>query len=229
MRNSLLYNRLATIGIGALIVFIALILIAGMAANAIIQTSGKLESQTRATGSETTTEVGAGVAIYAIEGFAGTGSDISKLAIMVRPRAGTDSIDISSCYLELSNSSKKMILNYTTSYYSKPNGFDNIFSASVFPDDDANNSDHNNNRDGSRFGILVVEDADNSVLQNTPLINRGDKVCLCINTTSCFNNITEKTDIWGAIVPEEGSLGGFEFRTPSTYSDSVMELLYNLP
>ena len=220
-------GREASIGIGAMVVFIALVLIAGMAASVIIQTSSHLESQTMSTGKDTTNEVSTGIAVYSVEGYAATNSDISKLAIMIRPRAGTDSIDISDCFIEISNTSKKIILNYSTSYFSKPTGLDDIFSAAVFPDD---NFAYGNasNRDGSRFGILVLDDADGSVTQNNPLINRGDKICLCINTTGCFNNIAERSTIWGMVIPVEGSPGVFKIQTPSTYADNVMELYYNL-
>jgi len=220
-------GREASIGIGAMVVFIALVLIAGMAASVIIQTSSHLESQTMSTGKDTTNEVSTGIAVYSIEGFAASNSDISKLAIMIRPRAGTDSIDISDCFIEISNTSKKIILNYSTSYFSKPTGLDDIFSAAVFPDD---NFAYGNasNRDGSRFGILVLDDADGSVTQNNPLINRGDKICLCINATGCFNNIAERSTIWGMVIPVDGSPGVFKIQTPSTYADNVMELYYNL-
>jgi len=219
--NSLKYNKVASIGIGALIVFIALVLVAGIAATVIIQTSTMLETQTAATGSETTREVATGVAVYSIEGYAATSSDISKLAIMIRPRAGTDSIDVSNAYVEISNTNKKIILNYTDSFYSKPSGLNDIFSASVFPNTGGVG-------DGTRFGILVLEDADNSVSQTHPIINRGDKVCICINTTGCFNSIAERTDVWGTVVPENGASCDFEFRTPSTYSDNVMEILLDM-
>jgi len=219
--NSLKYNKVASIGIGALIVFIALVLVAGIAATVIIQTSTMLETQTAATGSETTREVATGVAVYSIEGYAATSSDISKLAIMIRPRAGTDSIDVSNAYVEISNTNKKIILNYTDSFYSKPSGLNDIFSASVFPNTGGVG-------DGTRFGILVLEDADNSVSQTHPIINRGDKVCICINTTGCFNSIAERTDVWGTVVPENGAACDFEFRTPSTYSDNVMEILLDM-
>ena len=228
MRSSLLIvNREASIGIGALIVFVALVLIAGMAASVIIQTSTHLESQTMSTGRETTNEVSVGMAVYSIEGYAATNSDISKLAIMVRPRAGTDSIDISSCFIEISDTSKKIILNYSTSYFSKPTGLNDIFNANVFPDDPYPYGNVSN-RDGTQFGILVLEDSDGSVTQTNPIINRGDKICLCINATGCFNDIAERSDIWGVVVPEQGGVGAFSFRTPSTYSDNVMELMRDL-
>ncbi|KAA0006038.1 MAG: flagellin [Thermoplasmata archaeon] len=227
MRNSSIKNELASIGIGAMIVFIAMVLVAGIAASVIIQTSVKLESQSMSTGQGTLSEVSTGVAVYGVEAYAASGSDISKLAILVRPRAGTEEIDLSNCLLELSNTDKKVILNYTTSYYAEPDGQDDIFSVNVFPDD---NYAYGNasNRDGTRFGLLVLNDADNSVSATHPVINRGDKVYICINATGCFNGIAERSDIWGMVIPEEGSPGAFEFRTPSTYADTVMELMWDL-
>ena len=212
-----------SIGIGAMIVFIAMVLVAGIAASVLIQTSTRLETQAMATGSETTDEVSSGIAIFDVLGYADSGSDISKLAIGVRPRAGSDGIDLSQVYLELSDTSKKVVLNYTTSYYNDSSGYDDIFSVSVFPDDPYPYGNVSN-RDGSRFGILVVEDADNSLSSTTPVINRGDKVYLCINATGCFNDIAERTDVWGMVAPELGSPGMISFRTPASYTDNVIDL-----
>lgn len=221
MRNSLFENRAASIGIGAMILFIAMVLIAGIAATVIIQTSSTLEQQAMTTGSETTSEVSAGLAICAIEGYAATNADISKLAILVRPRAGTESIDISGAFIEISDSDTKVILNYTSTYYSEPDGLDNIFAANVFPN-------YGGTGDATRFGILVLEDADNSISSSTPVINHGDKVYLCINTTGVFSDIAKRTNVWGMVVPEEGAPGVIQFTTPGTYANSVMELYWNM-
>jgi flagellin FlaB len=207
-----------SIGIGAMIVFIAMVLVAGIAASVLIQTSTRLESQALQTGRETTAEVSTGIAIYDIEGYAPTNGQIEKMVIMVRPRAGSESVDLQETYIELSNSSRKVILNYTTSFYSEPTGQDDIFNAAVFPDDEWGYG-HVNNTDGSKFGILVIEDADNSFTSATTVVmNRGDKAFLCINCTGCFNNVSERTDMWGMVVPEIGAQGIIAFRTPASYS-----------
>ena len=214
------------VGIGSLIVFIAMVLVAGIAASVLIQTSTQLESQALQSGRETTAEVSTGIAIYDIEGYAPTGGQIEKMVIMVRPRAGSDGVDLQETYIELSNSSRKVILNYTTSFYDNDAGEDNIFeNASVFPDDNYGFGDPLNT-DGSKFGILVIEDADGSFASATEVVmNRGDKAFLCINCTGCFNNIAERTDIWGMVVPELGSPGMIAFRTPASYSgNNVFDL-----
>lgn len=221
IHHSSFNDIIAAIGIGAMIVFIAMVMIAGIAATVIIQTSTTLETQTLTTGRETTAEVSTGVAVCAIEGYAASSADISKLAVLIRPRAGTESVDISGIFIEISNTSVKKILNYTSDYYSKPDGYDDIFSASVFPD-------YGGTGDATRFGILVLEDADGSISSTSPIINRGDKAYLCINTTGVFSDIPERANIWGQVVPEEGSSGLIEFKTPGSYSDNVMELYWDM-
>jgi len=214
-----------SIGIGAMIVFIAMVLVAGIAASVLIQTSTTLESQAMATGEETTDEVASGIAVFDVLGYAVTGSDISKLAIGVRPRAGSDGIDLSEVYVEISDTSKKVIMNYTTAFYDEPTGQDDIFgTASVFPDD-LYAYGNASNTDGSRFGLLVIEDADESLSETTPVMNRGDKVYICINATGAFNTISERTDVWGMVVAEEGAPGILSFKTPASYTDNILDLL----
>ena len=220
-------NNNASIGIGALIVFIAIILVAGIAASVLIQTSTHLETRAAATGQETTSEVATGLVIFSIEAYAASGSDISKLAILIRPWAGSEKIDLTHTYIELSDASTKIILNYTTSNYSKPNGLDDIFSASVYPDDNYPYH-HTSNRDGTQYGILVLDDYDNSISATNPIMNRGDKVYLCINATGALNNIAVNTHIWGQIIPEIGYSAYLDFRTPYTYADNVMEIYLDM-
>ncbi len=210
------YNNLASLGIGGLIIFISIVLIAGVAASILVQTSTTLESQAVSTGSKTKSEVSAGVSVYSVEGYAASGEDISKLAIMIRPLAGTEEIGISNSYIELSDTNKKVIFNYSTSYYSNPDGLSSIFDANVFPEL------------GSQFGILVLEDFDNSISQLNPVINRGDKLFLCVNITASFNNISENIDVWGRVVPEVGHVGVISFRTPYNFVDNVMKLQWNM-
>ena len=57
-----------SIGIGAMIVFIAMVLVAGIAASVLVQTANKLEMQAMETGSETTAEVATGIRVVDIEG-----------------------------------------------------------------------------------------------------------------------------------------------------------------
>ncbi|MCJ7698356.1 MAG: flagellin, partial [Thermoplasmata archaeon] len=67
---------------------------------------------------------------------------------------------------------------------------------------------------------------DDSCLLANPVINRGDHVLLTLSTAESFGGLTERTDIWGMVIPESGAPGVFSFRTPSSYSAEVVFDLY---
>jgi len=208
-----------SIGIGAMIVFIAMVLVAGIAASVLIQTSTKLESQAMKTGQETTEEVSTGIAVFDIKGYAPDDGNLDNMTITVRPRAGSADIDLGEVFLELSNTDYKVIMTYTSAgsddWNDSTMGVDDVFGVSCFP------------VAANRFGILVLEDADGSCTEDNPVINRGDKVLLCVDTTQSFNataGINERTDIWGMVCPEQGSPGVISFTTPASYNDNIYDL-----
>ena len=209
-------DKISSIGIGAMIVFIAMVLVAGVAASVLIQTSSRLESQAMKTGEQTTTEVATGIAVSIIEGHVNTTSrKIDKLAIFVRPRAGSKDIDLSTALLELSDSNNKYILTYDSNNYEYIPALTGMFSTDAFSSLTADD-----------FGIIEIEDVDNSSTIANPSINRGDKVIITVNTSTTFGNsgIAENINIWGRIIPENGVSGVISFRTPSSLSDEIYNL-----
>jgi flagellin FlaB len=61
-------NAYAAIGIGSMIVFIAIVFVAGIAATVLVQTSTELERQTLETGDETISDVASGLKLEGVEG-----------------------------------------------------------------------------------------------------------------------------------------------------------------
>ena len=189
-----------SIGIGAMIVFIAMVLVAGIAASVLIQTSTTLESQAMATGSETTDEVAGGIAVFDVEGHVST--DIDGLSITVRARAGSPDIDLNETIILLSDGSKKVLLMYDFADSTHFNSTVNTTDGKVF-------GFAYSTLENDEFGIMVLEDADTSCSRYTPVINRGDKAMLFIDAAECFggNGIGERTEVFGWIYPEHGSPG----------------------
>ena len=223
------------IGIGAMIVFIAMVLVAGIAASVLVQTANKLEIQAMETGDQTTAEVSTGIRVSDIEGqkatawqYSGTSwanNTLTNLTIMVAPRAGSSDIDLSQVVIEISDTNRKCILTYigTTT---DPNFAGAIETTGVFATTDDETADKMLAQNANSFGIMELEDADGSCSEENPVINRGDKVMLTINLTACFSGggVSERTDVWGMIIPEEGAAGFFGFRTPASYTDEVFDL-----
>jgi archaeal flagellin FlaB len=201
-----------SIGIGAMIVFIAMVLVAGIAASVLIQTSTKLESQAMKTGQETTAEVASGLQVINIEGYQ-TSSSISLLAVTVRARAGSKDIDLAETVIEISDSSTKNFLRFDSSKYTAADSIDgDLFTSSFYTTGAVN------------FSVIVLEDADGSCSSGNPVINSGDYIILGINTTACFSGLSPRDDIWGLILPEEGAPGVINFKCPASFTTAVLEL-----
>ena len=97
MRKILKRNKndeIGAIGIGAMIVFIAMILVAGIAASVLVTTSNTIQIQALATGQQTTKEVASGISVFEIAGKVNGSNDLNNLSITVKARPGSDGIDL---------------------------------------------------------------------------------------------------------------------------------------
>ena len=214
-------DDIGDMGIGAMIVFIAMVLVAGIAASVLIQTANRLEIQAMKTGQETIGEVSTGLAVNAIAGHRTDDADdnLDLMTISIQPRSGSFSIDLEQTYIELSDSSKKVVLMYDTTEFHDTGEIDgNLFSASFY---DLLTS--------IEFGVIVLQDADSSLSAATPVINKGDEVMLTVNLNTVFsgtNGLQTRTEVWGLIQPEEGAPGVFSFTTPSSFATNLVFNLY---
>lgn len=91
------------VGIGTMIVFIAMIIVASVAAGVLINTSGSLQQQARATGEETISEVSSGVKVLAAKGYTTSSNDtpkVNRINLIVRPYAGSQGINLENTVIQ---------------------------------------------------------------------------------------------------------------------------------
>jgi len=195
-----------SMGIGAMIIFIAMVLVAGIAASVLIQVANTLQMQALFTGQETIEEVSTGISAVDVEGHVtDPTAGIDMITISVRGRSGTKEIDLNQTKIEIADNDTKMVLSYNRSNHASSPASTGVFDTAAFA------------LNANEFGLIVIEDADGSLTTNSaiPIINRGDHVMLTINASATFSpGLKERVDIWGNIIPEIGSWGIIAFRTP---------------
>ena len=135
------------------------------------------------------------------------------MAIEIKPRAGSPDVDLNNTIIEISDAETKYVLEYSSSEFTLSNDTDgDVFNSTFYPSTSAS----------STFGIIVLQDADDSLTSSNPVINFGDHVILAIG--NAFTGINPRTDVFGQVIAEEGAPGIIGFRTPESYTEDVLEL-----
>ncbi|CAI1493184.1 Flagellin B3 [Thermococcus nautili] len=232
-------KRKGAVGIGTLIVFIAMVLVAAVAAAVLINTSGFLQQKASSTGRQTTQDVASGIKVTSVVGWApetspGVYGNIQRLAVYVTPNAGSSGIDLRKVKVVISDGNKEATLAWADPDTNDDgtedvNTYTNAPVSNIFADSIGTTGNQFDwaALDSTHFGIIVIQDDDGSVQMNYPTLSKGDLVVLAINTAQVFADTTgiePNTKITGEVVPEFGAPGVIEFTTPSTYTQSVMEL-----
>lgn len=113
--KTIMRNEQAQAGVGTLIIFIAMVLVAAVAAAVLIQTSGVMQSKSTSTTKEAAAAIGENLAIEAVDGYmaiAGT-SPINYLNITVKVAAGGSDIDLTKVLVKVNAQSYNFTSNIT--------------------------------------------------------------------------------------------------------------------
>jgi flagellin FlaB len=202
-----LKNKKGAMGIGTLIIFIAMVLVAAVAASVLINTSGFLQQKASSTGKESTEQVASGLEILQVTGVHNN-TNINKTAIYISPNAGSSAIDLGETVTMISDGTSERMTNYNSSQYATLTTGGSVFDSTAWT-----------NLNSNDFGIIVIQDADGSCQNITPVINKGDIVVIALNTEGL--NMGTRSIITGSVRPEFGAPGIISFTTPSTYLETV--------
>jgi flagellin FlaB len=203
--NNALYlkkNTRAQVGIGTLIIFIAMVLVAAVAAAVLIQTSGTLQQKAQSTGKQATQEVSSNLMVKTIEGVRAKNSatamsdTIDLLKLKVGLNVGSSPVDVNQVVISITDGTTANNLVYAGNAKSYASTGANNGSMTLFSDTDAaanlgklltsnttvltttfNNSDH-------YYTVEKIRDEDASFSQSNPVMNTGDLITVYIATTS---------------------------------------------
>ena len=103
--NSNESNR-GQVGIGTLIIFIALVLVSAVAAGVLINTAGDLQSRASDTGSDAQAQVSNQIDVVSATGYDDGSDGIDEFHLVVKKSPGSDPIDLSKATIQYQSGSK---------------------------------------------------------------------------------------------------------------------------
>ncbi|MDY0386249.1 MAG: flagellin [Methanolobus sp.] len=249
-------NNTAQVGIGTLIIFIAMVLIAAVAASVLIQTSGVLQQQAQSTGKQATQEVSSNLIVKSIEGVRAKdsptvmASNISLLKVKVGLNVGSSPVDLNQLIVTLSDGSNTNDLLYANNdkTYGRPMAnFSSSASANTNLAYLLNDTQENPGANAKYFFTAKkIRDEDLSFSQGNPIMNTGDLVTIYISVVSDADlsyktigdistsgeqkdsnlDIAPRASVSIVMTPEAGAMTIAEFITPSSYGTRETIQLY---
>ena len=177
-------NEKGQVGIGTLIIFIAMVLVAAVAAGVLVNTSGLLQSKAEDTGSDAQAQVSNQIDVVSATGQVdSTNGDIDTVTMVVKKSPGSDPIDLSAATIEYTSDSESKTLTYAGT----PSA--NEFSTTLEKGDDPTVLDDS----GERVKITI----DASSIESSPAgIEPGEEVTLRVVDQS------GATTVYGVNVPD---------------------------
>jgi len=170
-------NDRGQVGIGTLIVFIAMVLVAAIAAGVLINTAGFLQSSAEESGEQSSAQVtnrlqvvnAVGDGIIDDATASGDTAEVTRVTLTVKKAPGADNVD----------------LETTTAQWVSSDGTYNVVAATR---DDFSTSNH-----GGAFGIGTFQDDDNSISESSVLNDPADRATMTFETDDVSNSDDGRT------------------------------------
>ncbi len=191
-------NDRAEVGVGTLIVFIAMVLVAAVAAAVLINTTGTLQQRAQTTGKDATQEVSSNLKVTGIYGVRGNATDAGlwDLKLNVELAAGAVPMDLT-----------KLVIRYSDGSSTRNYGHDDVSIA------DAGSP-------SEFFNATWIRGNGHS----TYVMEAGDLVQLHFNMNT-GSRLGTRTPVEVSLIPETGSPVAADFKTPATYSTNTIVTL----
>ncbi len=190
-----MFNKKAEMGIGTLILFIAMILVAAIAAGVLIQTATSLQSKALLTGSKSQSEVSTSATITYVYGEdSDSNKNLEDTFMQIRLAPGSDPIKFSDVVINVDTKNERNSLVYNSTGLCNETLSDTQFFTEVMLE-----------------GGFADED----------YLYRGDVVKICFANPE---EITEGMDFRITFVPKTGSQSTVDIRAPDVISSERVNL-----
>ena len=186
-------NDRAEVGVGTLIVFIAMVLVAAVAAAVLINTTGTLQQRAQATGQEATQEVSSNLKVVNVYGERGatTTANLHHFKILAELSAGALPMDLGELIVRFSDGG--VAYNYEWA------------------------ATQDNSTDPKVFEIDCIR---GDCGDSDKVMESGDLVEIYFSVPT-GDSVAPRTAIQVSLIPETGSAVQADFKTPSTYGSDT--------
>lgn len=185
-------NDAAEVGVGTLIVFIAMVLVAAVAAAVLISTAGSLQQRAQSTGMEATAEVSSNLQVTAIQGKRNSTSadEVYDIRIQVELSAGATPMDLTNLLIRFSNGQTQRHYNHSEAPLADGDGSTNVAQ--------------------SWFNATWIRGTGSNFVMES-----GDLVELHFNTYDTGLEARQAIEV--TLLPETGSPVIADFKVPATF------------
>ena len=193
-------NKKAEMGIGTLIIFIAMILVAAIAAGVLLQTASTLQNKALQTGQKSKGQVSTTITPILLFAEDGSDSSVDNFYLKAKLAPGSDPIKLNELLLsfDLNNASADLEYRSDSKADNCSYGADGFYTAS----------------DGT--GNYTVKYLINGSSNKAGYLQRGDVVQFCFRAPRSIN---EDEDISIKLIPKVGTATYIESSTPDIMTD----------
>ncbi len=183
-------NRKAEMGVGTLIIFIAMLIVAAVAAGVLIQTAGSLQQQALSTGQASRQEISTNARVIEVSGVDGSDGDLENFTMQIKLSPGSSPIKLDEVTLTVNTDNTTTTLLYSGS---------TAFSTNATTGE-------------GTFGVEYLINGTNHIDGN---LQRGDVIRLSLAAPRA---IEEDEHIRLNFIPKIGTATLVEFNTPDVIS-----------
>ncbi len=192
-------TKKGAVGIGTLIIFIAMVLVAAIAAAVLINVSGILQQRAMTTGKESIEQVSSNIVIQSIIGNTNTArTNLDSLNITVSTAAGAKRMDLRQFIVKISNGVNLSIQKYSQTSITN----------------------------GTYFTATELRDPSNVFTPESPVLDSSTLVMINVVPSSATNevNLPARQTYRVEMIPERGAAVIIEGTTPASYSLDLIDL-----
>ncbi len=183
-------------GVGTLIVFIAMVLVAAVAASVLIDTANKLQQQAEKTGDQAIREVSTAFVVKDVYGYNGEDNTIENLSLKVGLAAGAAEQNLNQTVIQISGQDSEA----------------NLLAAPSLG---------TGTQDGNSYSVVsIIEQEDSADMY----LEQGDIVNVTIDLANTVGSAGTQEDLSINIIPKHGTPTYEEVVTPPVINTKIVDL-----